>query len=143
MHSSGMRTARLLTVSQHALSRGCLPEGVSAWGGVCQGTGGVLSRGCLPGSVCPGGCLPGAGDISQHAMGQTPPCGQTDICENITFANFFCGRSKCILTYLLNDSSIRNLRFRSSNQSHQGRSPSGTGTHPTVYCSPARSTAHS
>ena len=51
MHSSGMRTARLLTVSQHALcrgvypsmqwARGCLPRGVSAWGsaqgGVCPG----------------------------------------------------------------------------------------------------------
>ena len=46
MHSSGMRTARLLTVSQHALRRGCLPEGVSAqgvsaWGGcipACNGS---------------------------------------------------------------------------------------------------------
>ena len=28
----------------------------------------------------------GAG--SQHAVGQTPPRGQTDTCENITFANF-------------------------------------------------------
>ena len=46
MHSSGMRTARLLIVSQHALgkgvtARGCLPGGVSAKG-VC------LPRGCLP-----------------------------------------------------------------------------------------------
>ena len=29
--------------------------------------------------------------VSQHAMGQTPPFGQTDNCENITFANFVCG----------------------------------------------------
>ena len=32
------------------------------------------------------------GGVSQHAMGQTPPCGQTDTCENITFANLVCGR---------------------------------------------------
>ena len=33
MHSSGMRTARLLTTSQHALCGGmCLPGGVSARG---------------------------------------------------------------------------------------------------------------
>ena len=63
MHSSGMRTARSLTVFQHALPGGCLPTGVSARGGVCPG-------GCLPGGVsaqgvglpregvCPG-CLPG------------------------------------------------------------------------------------
>ena len=47
MHSSGMRTACLLTVSQHALHRG----GVSAQGDVCQGvsTWGVSAqRGCLP-----------------------------------------------------------------------------------------------
>ena len=50
MYSSGMRTARLLIVSQHALRRG-----VSA------------REGCLPG----GGlwCLPRWG-VSQHAMGQ-------------------------------------------------------------------------
>ena len=77
MHSSGMRTVRLLTASQHALgggclSRGCLPEGwwclsrgVSAQGvsvqGVCLGMSawGCLPRGCLPrpGGVCPEGVL--------------------------------------------------------------------------------------
>ena len=63
MHSSGMRTARLLTVSQHtlcvcvcgggvsqhALGRGCLPRGVSALGGVCprgmSAQGGICPRG--------------------------------------------------------------------------------------------------
>ena len=70
MHSSGMRTARLLAVSQHALGmgvstqegsageclprrclprgclpRGCLPRGVSAWG--------CLPRGTAQGGVCP------------------------------------------------------------------------------------------
>ena len=39
MHSSGMRTARLLTISQHALC----PGGVPAWGCTCQG-----------GCTCPG-----------------------------------------------------------------------------------------
>ena len=152
-----MRTARLLTVSQHAQRRGvcipactgwrcvsqhalgrggicpggCLPRGslpgvypsmhwvevcipactgqggylprrVSAQresaGGVCPG--GCLQSGCLSGGgVCPGGCLPlvlGRGVcvvcVSQYAMGQTPPCGQTDTCENTTFAASVCGR---------------------------------------------------
>ena len=42
MHSSGMRIARLLTMSQHALHSG------------------VSVQGCLPGGqgVCPGGCIP-------------------------------------------------------------------------------------
>ena len=65
-----MRTARLLTVSQHALPGGGVsPEGVSAQGGAC------------PGVVCPGGCIPACN-------GPDPQCGQTDTCENITFANF-------------------------------------------------------
>ena len=42
MHSSGMRTARLLTVSQGGARGGVclggrLPRGVSAWGGICPG----------------------------------------------------------------------------------------------------------
>ena len=60
-----MHTARLLTVSQHAL---------------CRGVGG-LPWGCLAGGgVCPGECLPEG--VSQHALRQTPPYGQTDTCEN-------------------------------------------------------------
>ena len=44
MHSRGMRTAGLLTVSQHALPRGVSVQGVSAQeGGVCQGEGVYLS----------------------------------------------------------------------------------------------------
>ena len=54
MHSSGMRTACLLTISQHALHRG-----VSAWGG-----------GVYLGGVCQG--VSAQGGVSQHAMGQTP-----------------------------------------------------------------------
>ena len=99
MHSSGTRTARLFTVSQHALHRGVSAPGpgVSAQGGVCLwslGGGGSASGGSasgpwgegMSGSGVPGGC------VSQHAMGQTPPRGQTDTCENITFADFVCGR---------------------------------------------------
>ena len=59
LHSSRMRTAHLLTVSQHALGRG-----VSAQGGVCL-------RGCLPEGVSARGGVC-RGDVSQHAMGQSP-----------------------------------------------------------------------
>ena len=101
MHSSGMHTTRLVTVSQHAMHRGEYPSMHWAGGFVSQHAldRGVFAGEYLPGSVCPGGCLPGGclplvprGCVSQHAMGQTPPCGQTDTCENITFANFVCGR---------------------------------------------------
>ena len=80
MHSSMMRTARVLTISQHALCRGLsarglspggfllgggfLPRGMSAHlrgGGVCPGgvwPGGVsVQGGVWPGGVWPGGCL--------------------------------------------------------------------------------------
>ena len=58
MHSSRMRTAHLLTISQLALGQGgvcipaCIGQGMSAQGSVC-----ILSRG--------GGCLP-------HTPGQAP-----------------------------------------------------------------------
>ena len=61
MHSSGMRTACLLTISQHALHRGVSAGGgVSAWGW------------CLPRVVSARG-VSARGGVSQHAMGQTPP----------------------------------------------------------------------
>ena len=67
MHSSGMRTARFLTVSQHALCRGnvsqhALGRGVSAQGEGVLAQGGCLPWGCLPmgGVFCLGG-LPGRG----------------------------------------------------------------------------------
>ena len=90
MYSSRMRTARLLTISQHALSRGVsawegggLPRGVSAWGGVCLPRGVSSQRvsaqgmsaqeGCLPkGGVCPGVCLPG-GVYPSMEWGRHPP----------------------------------------------------------------------
>ena len=69
-------------IYQHALSRGLpLVPGGSAQRSVTATS---------PGMVSASG--PGGGSLYQHAMGQTPPCGQTDTCENITFANFVCGR---------------------------------------------------
>ena len=81
MHSSGMRIACLLTVSQHALGRvGVYPRmhwpggsvclGVSAWG-VSTG-GGVCPRGCLPGGVCPGGGVCLGGVSTQKCVADTP-----------------------------------------------------------------------
>ena len=121
MHSSGMRTARLLTVSQHplrrsvcipacigqgmciqhALGRGCLsqhargggflPRGVSAQEVSPQG-GGVCPEGVCPAGVCLGGvsaqgCIPAC-------IGADIPRGQTDTCENVTFANFLSEKEK-------------------------------------------------
>ena len=83
-------------------SGGCLLWGVSALGGVCSG--GCLLWGVSAlGVVAPGGCLlPGGvwskgGVCSQGVCipacnGADTPRGQTDTCENITFANFVCGR---------------------------------------------------
>ena len=113
MHSSGMRTARLLTISQHALWPGRVP----AWRGTCPG-------GCtcwgeyMPGGTWPGGGLPRwvpawgvSCDLSHHAFDVTcmltphllsvstcaapysvtqvlagihPPNRMTDRCKNIT-----------------------------------------------------------
>ena len=55
--------------------------------GRCTCLGGVPAGVYLLGRVCQG-C------VSQHAMGQTPPCGQTDTCENITFETSFAGGNK-------------------------------------------------
>ena len=83
VHSSGMCTACLLTVSQHALCRGCVSQ--HALGrGVCQRCtcqGGVPAQGgfTCPGGrcTCPAGCtclgdVPAQGAVSQHAMGRHP-----------------------------------------------------------------------
>ena len=120
LHSSGMRPACLLTISQHALlregctcpgglylPRGCtclgvyLPRGgvylpggrgVPAWGEGCVPTRGCTCQGCTsPGGVPAQGCTC-PGGVSQHAMGQAPPVNRmTDRFKNITFANFVCG----------------------------------------------------
>ena len=57
MHSNRMRTARLLTVSQHAL----LGRGVPAWGCTCRG--GVPAGGGVPfqGVYLPRGSVPARG----------------------------------------------------------------------------------
>ena len=82
-----MRTARSLSAS-HSIRQGgmcvhgvCMPGGggmhawgdMYAWGHVC--TGGMHSQG-----------------IWGHVWHACPPRGQTDTYENITFANFVCGR---------------------------------------------------
>ena len=103
MHSSGMHTAHLFTVCWGDVCQGVSTQGVSARG--CL-SGGFLSRGstqrsvCLGGGVCPGRCLPlgvsakrvsatpPPGQTPSWDLRQTPPCGQTDTCENIPFANF-------------------------------------------------------
>ena len=60
MHSSGMHTARLLTVSQHALGRGVYPS-IHWVGGVSQHA--LGRRGVCPGwvsahgGICPEGCV--------------------------------------------------------------------------------------
>ena len=69
-----MHTARLLTISQHALRRGCLlHEGVPASGGVSAFRGGA----CFRGVSTSGGCLLRGVSaswwvVSQHALRQTP-----------------------------------------------------------------------
>ena len=79
-------------VSQQALSGGCLSRR-------------CMSRGCLPRGYLPRGVSAQGLDVypvdggsvwegrgsSPQDLRQTPPCGQTDTCENITFANFICG----------------------------------------------------
>ena len=83
MHSSGMRTTRLLTVSQYALW----------WGCTCPG--GVPAQGVyLPGWCTCQGCTCLGGVPTWGVPAQVPPSvnRMTDMCKNITFANFVCGR---------------------------------------------------
>ena len=88
MYSSGMRTARLLTVSQHALRRGVCILSCTGQGGVsqhaldrgCVCPEGVSARGFSPhGGVCLGGCLaggfvcPGGVADTSQTRGRYPP----------------------------------------------------------------------
>ena len=75
-----MCTARLLTVSQHALRWGCvsqharrgLPGGLSAQG--VSAWGWVSTEGCLPRGLSTWGCLPrGVADTPPGEQRQTPP----------------------------------------------------------------------
>ena len=91
-----MRTARLLTVSQHsldrggvcvsqhALGRGCVSQHALGRGDVCPG--GCLPRGCLPGGCLPRRCLPRGVVSAQGSVcpggWQTPPVNRmTDRCK--------------------------------------------------------------
>ena len=76
LHSSVMRTARLLTVSQHALQGGCTCQGV-----YCPG--GVPARGY----TCSGGVYP-----SMH-WGRHPPRGQTPV-KTLPSQTLFAGGHK-------------------------------------------------
>ena len=95
MHSSMMRTARLLTVSQHALCReACLPRGVSARE-VYAPLGGV----CSLGVSAPWGCLPlwevsvwGVSFLDRHPIwaDSSPMKRMTDRCKNIALPQLRC-----------------------------------------------------
>ena len=87
MHSSRMRTARLLIVtpSMHCAGSGVSTSGPRGFRGV-SAPGRVSAYG-LGRGVC----------VSQHAMGQTPPPPHwteflTRASENITLAQLRCGR---------------------------------------------------
>ena len=101
MHSSGMCTAPLLTISQHAVHRGgvypgrCLPRGCLPEG--------CLSRGCLH-----RGCL-WEGVYPSIQWGRHPPPGDRQTPVKTTFTNFVIHIIKKILYYLICEiSSIRN-----------------------------------
>ena len=113
MHSSGMCTARLFTVSQYALwwggylprgctcQRGCtclrgvyLLLGVPAWGVYLLG--GVPAQGSRR-CTCLGVCVPAWGVpalAGVFLLRYSPLWTEwlTDRCKNITFANFVCER---------------------------------------------------
>ena len=129
LHSSRMRTARVLTVSPSMLCArgwGCLLlGGVCSWGGrVCLLLGGGVSAlggvcswglsalgGCLfLGGVCSEGC------VSQHALRQTLPVNRmTDTCKNITLPQLRCGRY-WLYTYSLQEQPhIKKLLFHHKN----------------------------
>ena len=52
-----------------------------------------------PCHVCAPPCRPHATHTPWHIC-PLPPCGQTDICKNLTFANFVCGRYIANITLL-------------------------------------------
>ena len=97
MHSSRMCTARLLPVSP---SMHCSQGGVPAQRGGVPAQGVYLPRGVYqPGGAPAQGDVPAQGGVPSRGVPAqggtcpgTPPCGQTDMCKNIIFANFVCGR---------------------------------------------------
>ena len=94
LHSSRMRTARALTESPSMLcvaggvcSRGCL-----LLGSVCPQEGLLLGGGCSGRCLLQGGSAPAGegGVVSQHALRQTPPRGQTPV-KTLPCPNFVAG----------------------------------------------------
>ena len=90
MHSSGMRTARLLTISQHALGE-CIPA--------CIGQGVYPSMHWEGGGLYPVYTVQGGvsrGVSAQGSVADTPLVDRmTDICKNITFPRTsFAGGNK-------------------------------------------------
>ena len=74
---------------------GGLPAGgtgvLCPWGGGLPAGGGASFLGGLPAGG--GGGFPAGGSPDQGGLlDRRPPCGQTDTCKNITFANYVCGR---------------------------------------------------
>ena len=101
MHSSRMHIAHLLPVSfsMHC-SRGYLAQGVCTWSGGCtwfQGgtwSGEVcLARGCTWSWECTW-----SGGVPTQVL--APVDRMTDMCKNLAFANFVCGRKKLKLCQL-------------------------------------------
>ena len=101
MHSSRMRTARLLLISpsMHCswgvyLTRGIPTGRLPAGGCTCPARGCTCREGVPAWGDVPAGGVPTQGVYLRR--GYLPqvlhPCGQTDTCKNITFANFLCGR---------------------------------------------------
>ena len=91
MHSSRMRTARLLTVSQHALPGVYLARGSTCPGG-CISAGGVPAWAAV--CTCPEGCT---------CPGTPPPVNRmTDRCKNITLpqTSFAGGKKKTLESVL-------------------------------------------
>ena len=78
-----MRTARLLTVSQHALHRGVCPGGWCLPGGVVS-----AQEGCLPS----GREVSAQGGVSAGGVADPPVNRVTDRCRNITLSQRSCGR---------------------------------------------------
>ena len=96
MQTSRMRTARLLTVSQHALCMGvciqaCTGQGGVSPGGVCPGR--YLprrvsaQRGVCPGGICPGGVSAGEkGIVARGRCVADTPSSPADTCPGQTLA---------------------------------------------------------
>ena len=94
MHSSRMGTARSLlyegvSLTETALDRDTPPGQRRPWTEPNPSTNRALPRTETPQTEMP---LDRDPLQTETSLDREPPCGQTDICENITFTNFLCGR---------------------------------------------------